>query len=62
VKIRAIRVKFRLLPKKLSPFITIYQHRNFMNTTPKGGAGRHPQTIHGQSCPGVGASIQPFSN
>jgi hypothetical protein len=48
VKIRAIRVKFRLLPKKLSPYNTIYQHRNFMNITRKGKVGRLPLTVHEQ--------------
>ena len=28
VKIRVIRVKFRLLPEKLSPYLTKYNHTN----------------------------------
>jgi hypothetical protein len=46
VKIRAIRVKFRLLPKENYHHITPFISRNFMNRTPTGRAGRLPQTIH----------------
>jgi len=36
----------RPLPEKLSPYNTKYNHRNFMDSTPKGKVGPRPQNIH----------------
>ena len=41
----------RPYPEKLSPFITIYQHRNLTNSTPKGEIGAAPPNHPWTSCP-----------